>query len=111
MTQPGISKAVSSLESTLQLPLFERSGKTVSLTKEGSFLHKKWSAVLSDLQNSCREARSLNEKIGMTLKIGITNTNDANLYFWDLLQNFKKKYPEISVITESEDMKSLEYNL
>ncbi len=111
MTQPGVSKSIAALESTLCFPLFERIGKSVQLTDEGTFLYQKWNQSLCEIQSSYRDAVAIKEHSVMTIRIGVTNTTDHNRYFWPLIDKFRKIHPEISIIVESEDMKSLEYNL
>lgn len=111
MTQPGISKSISTLETILNFKLFERTPRVVSLTKEGLLLYDRWKHLLDIVQNGYHEALNANEQSHSQLNIGITNTTDSNTYFWPIAKEFINRYPHIRLNVEEDDMKALQNNL
>ena len=111
MTQPGISKSISTLENVLGFSLFKRTSRKVELTEAGLILYQKWAPLLPELQDGYHEARHMYDEMSMTLNIGVTNTTDTNKYFWPVVNQFYKEYPDMKLNIESEDMLSLENNL
>lgn len=111
MTQPGVSKSISTLEATLGFLLFERNNRRIYLTKEGQILVRKWENLLADLQNGYQEALHANAQDEMILNVGITNTTDSRKYFWPLADIFRQKYPKVTLNVESEDMRVLQNSL
>ncbi len=59
LTQPAVSMQVKQLESILELPLFERLGKTIHLTKAGRTMLRHSRAMMSQLVEIDRDVRKL----------------------------------------------------
>ncbi len=59
LTQPAVSMQVKQLESILELPLFERPGKTIHLTKAGRTMLRHSRAMMSQLVEIDRDVRKL----------------------------------------------------
>lgn len=111
MTQPGVSKSISTLETTLGFSLFERNNRRIFLTEEGQILARKWENLPTGLLNGYQEALRANAQDTLVLNIGITNTTDSRKYFWPLADSFCQKYPEVTLNIESEDMRVLQNSL
>ncbi len=69
MTQPTLSKRISSLENAIGLQLFTREKRPVELTEQGKILYQRWKNVCSQIQSSIDEAYrySDNEKNDLTV--------------------------------------------
>lgn len=111
MSQSGISKSILTMENTLGFPLFRRTSRRVSLTKEGLVLYQKWQTISAQIQSGYAAALAERNKNICKISIGITNTTDSSKYFWKPANEFQTKYPQISLSIESEDMKVLYHNL
>ncbi len=59
LTQQAVSMQVKQLESILELPLFERPGKTIHLTKAGRTMLRHSRAMMSQLVEIDRDVRKL----------------------------------------------------
>ena len=60
ISQPALSKAITNLEAELEMDLFFRNGKRISLNENGSFLFKEVERVFSevrDLERGLEERR------------------------------------------------------
>lgn len=111
MSQPGISKSILTMENILGFPLFQRTSRKVTLTREGTVLYQKWQKVPETIQSGYIEASAERNKSMCKINIGITITTDSSKYFWKIANEFQMMHPEISLSIESEDMKVLYHNL
>lgn len=73
LTQPAISKRVSALENELEIRLFDRIGRGVSLTEAGQALLPRARGILLDLEDSVRALSNLSGKVHGTLRFGTSH--------------------------------------
>lgn len=73
LTQPAISKRISSLESTLGVELFHRAGRKITLTEAGRALLPRTQLLLLELEDMRRTVGNLSGPISGTLKIGTSH--------------------------------------
>ena len=94
-TQPAISLQVRSLEKELDLKLFERLGpKNIKLTPEGKSLFTLISPILFEFSTlKERFHESIGNSVKSRLKI-VSNTATTNCLLPDVINIFKKKFPE-----------------
>ena len=60
-TQPAVSYQINSLENELNIKLFNRTNRSVSLTPAGEFLYKELSPLSESLQNVVQKAKILHD--------------------------------------------------
>lgn len=111
LTQPGISKSITTLEQILGFQLFVRTSRSVSLTEEGAFLYKQWNHILEKIDDDYKQALALYKKNNSQLKIGLANTTESQTYFWDIASLYKRDHPQTILNVEAEDMHSLQNSL
>ncbi len=95
LTPPAISMQIRDLELQVGLPLFERSGKTVSLTMTGEYLllyARRMLATLKDAEDALARFRGLQTG---RLTIGMVST--AKYFVPRLLKLFREEHPHIEV--------------
>ncbi|WP_079418036.1 LysR family transcriptional regulator [Thiomonas intermedia] len=95
LTPPAVSMQIRELESQVGLPLFERQGKSVSLTLTGEYLvvyARKVLATLKDAEDAMARLRGI--KAGR-LTIGMVST--AQYFVPRLLARFHAEYPHVEV--------------
>ena len=68
LTQPAVSKRIAGLESELDTRLFDRIGRTVTLTESGRALLPRAQRILIELEDSARAIANLSGKIHGTLR-------------------------------------------
>jgi DNA-binding transcriptional LysR family regulator len=73
LTQPAVSKRIASLEGELDTRLFDRIGRTVSLTESGRALLPRAQRILVELEDSAREIANLSGKVHGTLRFGTSH--------------------------------------
>src|SRR5215468_1103044 len=94
VSQPVISKAISDLEHTLSLRLFDRSPQGVEPTMYGRALLK-WSvAVFDDLRQGVKELEYLTDPSAGELRIGSTEPIAAG-FVATVIARLSRRYPRI----------------
>ncbi|MEG1829661.1 MAG: LysR family transcriptional regulator [Cellulosilyticaceae bacterium] len=96
MTQPAVSQSIMQLESELDVRLFTRTSKGVSLTSEGEILFEYAYAAINLIdvgEKKLLEARNL---LAGELQIGVGDTN-SRYYLLPYLEKFHSDYPHIKL--------------
>ncbi len=95
LSPPAVTIQVKEMEETIGLPLFDRSGRTVTLTVTGEYLLvyvKKILGTMREIENFVAKVRKL--ELGR-IKIGVVNT--AKYFMPMLITAFKKSHPDVEV--------------
>lgn len=95
LTPPAITMQIKELESHVGLPLFDRSGRSISLTTTGEYMLvyvRKILATLKDAEDATARLRKV--EVG-TLTIGMVST--ATYFLPALLAQFKREHPGVEV--------------
>ncbi|QYR20923.1 LysR family transcriptional regulator [Paenibacillus sp. sptzw28] len=101
VAQPAISKSIQKLEEELQLTLFDRSERTVTLTPEGRVLLRHARFILGAIEEASKEMEELRGLERGEIRIGLPSMF-GSFYFPQIIKEFKKMYPalHISVVEE-----------
>ena len=78
ITQPSLSHAISNLEEELQVPLFERHGRNVTLTKYGEIFLKYVRESLHVLDTGVRRTKEAAKVFDGNISIGYIHTQGRN---------------------------------
>ncbi len=73
LTQPAVSKRVTTLETSLGTPLFDRIGRSIQLTEAGRVLLPRARQVLQELEDSRRAIADLSGEVGGVLSVGTSH--------------------------------------
>ncbi|MGL6173404.1 MAG: LysR family transcriptional regulator [Cellulosilyticaceae bacterium] len=96
MTQPAVSQAIMQLEAELDVRVFTRTSKGVSLTSEGELLFEYTEAAINLIdvgEKKLMEARNL---LAGELQIGVGDTI-SRYYLLPYLEQFHRDYPHIKL--------------
>ncbi len=96
ITQPAVSKRISTLENHLNTRLFDRIGKTVQLTEAGRALLPSAQRILAELEESRRAIGNLNQQVDGTLKLA-TSHHIGLHRLPPVLREFTTLYPEVDL--------------
>ena len=96
VSQPAISKSMSKLEEDLNVTLFYRANKGISLTPSGEILYN-YVKKAEDLLLTCqRELTSINDIEESSLVIGVQSHIVRN-YLMNKIDDFRLKHPKIKI--------------
>ncbi len=94
LTQPAVSKRIAALESELDERLFDRIGRTVSLTEAGRALQPRARNILVEVDDSVRAISNLSGEIHGTLRFA-TSHHIGLHRLPPALKAFTSQYPEV----------------
>jgi DNA-binding transcriptional LysR family regulator len=93
-SQPAVSAHIKSLEEEMGVPLFIRTPKGMVLTREGEILRDKARSALETIEDLCREASRMKEKVVGTARIGL-HIDPQFLKIDCFLSHMRRHHPEL----------------
>lgn len=96
LTQPAVSKRIALLESQLNARLFDRIGRTISLTQAGRELRPRARHIMSEVEDSQRAIRNLSGTV--TGRLSLATSHHIGL--WRLptvLKSYSERFPEVAL--------------
>lgn len=94
MEQPPLSRQMKLLEQELDVTLFDRSGKRMTLTPAGELLRVRAEQLLGQLRETVREVQELDEGIHGVLSIGSVVSCISLLP--RPIQRYRRQYPDVT---------------
>ena len=96
ITQPSLSHAITMLEKELGVPLFEKQGRNVVLTKYGKEFYKYAKASQDILDNGVRKMNEMSGVVAGYISIGYIPTQGSS-FVPKVVKGFLEQYPEKKV--------------
>jgi DNA-binding transcriptional LysR family regulator len=96
LTQPAVSKRIATLEQELDTQLFDRIGRTVTLTEAGKALLPRAHKILEDIEDSRRQIANLSGSVKGSLRIG-TSHHIGLHRLPPYLKDFTQRYDEVEL--------------
>jgi DNA-binding transcriptional LysR family regulator len=106
LSQPAITHQIKALEELAGLPLFDRSGREITLTAAGAVLLKYAEQSRGVLEQAAVELASLRGQVSGTLRIA-ASTTIAQYILPPLLGSFLRLHPAVHVELESSNTESV----
>ncbi len=101
VSQPAISKNISTLEAEIGTPLFSRQGKYINLTKAGEIFLNFLVSYQMEFDTMLERIKSLDRgKYSGTVRIGCDMTWNAAHFYSRLARHFSIHYPDIQIEVE-----------
>lgn len=110
VSQPAVTSAIRSLEEELEIQLFDRTQKQITLTSEGQIFLRHVQKVMEGISNTLNEIDALKSLNGGTLKIGLTPLAGVSATT-SLLKEFTSQYPQIKLVFTESHSNLLEQDL
>lgn len=107
ITQPAISRQISSLEKELGVTLFDRTNKSTKLTHAGQLYYKFFIEYNNKLKNIKEEAKAINQSCHGSVKLGCLEGWDLSGFFPQVLNVFSRNYPNINLTLNCYGIKDL----
>lgn len=104
-SQAAVTVHIKNLESELQVRLFDRLGKTISLTSHGKIFYDHAIQIVNDL-NKAKDAVRQEEELSGTLHIGTIDSLCSSM-FPGILQEYHRRYPYVSISVTTDTPKVL----
>lgn len=96
VSQPAVSKSIKTLESSLNVTLFSRSSKGVTLTPEGEILFDHIKNAFNEFSLGENILEKLKNKEMGNINLGVSTTIGKS-YFLPKFQEFIKEYPNFKI--------------
>lgn len=93
ITQPALSKAIQNLETELDVPLFEKNGRNVVLTKYGDLLYEYVKRSLDEMEKGILAVRHMKELDSNTIFINALYSM-YSFFLPEQILHFRKTHPE-----------------
>lgn len=98
MTQPALSRSISSIESELGIQLFIRDKrKKIRLTAEGAEIYNHLSRIYRDYEKMIVEVEKIKKGLTGKLVVGFLEGQMLESHFKDILDSFIENYPGIEL--------------
>lgn len=110
MSQSAVSRSIRSLETEMQLELFERSSKNTVLTPAGQIMAEGLGELSDSYDQLLRKARSANKGYLSELKIGVLQEFMLDVFPY-ALNTFELQHPDIAVSLITEPLEILRRKL
>ena len=102
LTQPVLSKKIASLEEQLDLMLFIRTNRLISLTPAGEYLYHKWKSLVASIEENVQHAHVLQTGRSKSLVIACMDSFKPNAFLLPLIKRFRDEHPDINLRIESD---------
>jgi DNA-binding transcriptional LysR family regulator len=97
MTQPPLSQQIMNLEETLNVKLFHRTKRKVSLTEAGQYFYREVMKIQGDLNSVIQNAKLINSGMLGTLKVGFGPDYGT---LTKILKIYEREYPNVQIQLE-----------
>ena len=105
LTQPAVSMQIKELEAAVELPLFERKGRSVRLTMPGEYFLVYARRVLATMKEAGDAMAKLRRVQGGRVTIGMVST--AKYFLPRMLARFRDQHPAVEMRLESGNREQL----
>ncbi len=106
LTQSAVSHSIKALEKQLEVTLFERIGKNVTLTLEGQALLPFANKIITQMQRAQDGIQHLKKPGYGRLRIGAT-VSISQYLLPSILREFRESFPNYAITVVTEDTKKL----
>ncbi|NWL89356.1 LysR family transcriptional regulator [Paenibacillus sp. 79R4] len=94
ITQPALSRSIARLESELNVPLFERKGRSIVLNRYGELFLARVERIMEEYQAGRREIEQLLDPERGEVSLGFLHTLGIR-WIPDLIGKFRESYPSV----------------
>lgn len=101
VTQSSVSQSIKSLEEQMNVSLFFRNGKRISLTTSGQILFEHLSSAFNDIKRAENLINSYKSLEVGELKIGASDTICKH-YLLEIFEEFHSLYPSIKLLIDNQ---------
>ncbi len=96
LSQPALSRQIRQLENSLGVPLFERTGRGVRLTRAGEFLEVRARPLVAQLEQLASDVAARAAEVSGPLRFAVPPAFGADRIA-DLIEAYQSRYPRVRV--------------
>ncbi|MDR3364916.1 MAG: LysR family transcriptional regulator [Clostridiales Family XIII bacterium] len=111
VTQPALSRQITSIEKELNIQLFIRDGHSLKLTPAAKMLLDEFAEIFDRYEFAVERANAVQHGVTGTLTIGVLDGMRVDDIFPGLLTEFTKNYPEVELVLRYKNLNELIYGL
>ena len=100
LTQSALSRQIKAIEDALDVVLFERGHRKLTLTAAGRLFHAEVTAELRNLAAAVEALRARNRPVGLKVS---TTVSFASLWLIPRLSTFRARHPQLEVYVAADD--------
>ena len=103
VSQAAMSKMIQRLEEGIDVKLFNRNTRGITLTPEGQLFYDRILVPFESICNAVEEVRELRKGNRNVLKIGLPSTvniNEEYAHITDVITEYKNSHPEVQIDVE-----------
>lgn len=97
ITQQVVSKQIKALEKELNIPLFDRSNKQISLTEGGKILYVSWKKMLNETEEAIQNAREASKNSKIKIRLGINEIGSIIDYIMPAMVKYRNVNPNFEL--------------
>ncbi|MGV2069037.1 LysR family transcriptional regulator [Agrobacterium sp. 22-226-1] len=101
LSPSAVGKSVGRLEASLNVRLFQRTTRQVSLTEEGAMLFERYRAILADLRDTHEAVKA--DRDSPSGSLYVTLPTIGYRFLLPILPEFRKRYPRIDLELDFND--------
>lgn len=102
LTQPTLSKKIMSLEEQLDLQVFIRGKKAITLTPAGKFLYEKWKNHMDQIEEDIQYAHILQQGYSKRIVVACMDSFRPEAFLLPAVEHFRENYPDVMIRLESD---------
>jgi LysR family transcriptional activator of glutamate synthase operon len=110
LTQPALSRAIANLEANIELPLFQRAGRSIALTRFGDVFRRRVERALGEIDEGKRELDDLVSADRGMIELGFVSTLGVD-FIPNAVRRFKDRYPNVRFAFAQSNTDELETKL
>lgn len=111
VSQPLVTKYIKRLEENLNIKLFERNSKFVTLTNEGEYLYSKLLPIWNDLNNTFNKVKIIDCLSNSSIKIDALYRFNFENIILKYINTFEEKYTDIQIDFQIYSFEELNNNI
>ncbi|MBQ7446756.1 MAG: LysR family transcriptional regulator [Eubacterium sp.] len=111
VSQPTLSRQILNMEEELNLQLFIRHGRSITLTPAGRSLEEQWADVYEQYQGAVSTAQQIQKGINGDLRIGILDGTYVSDFMPLIISFFEQQHPYVEIMFENCSFEDLENKL
>lgn len=111
ISQPPLSQQILRLEREIGTPLLKRLTRGVELTEAGKAFLEDACQILTLADHAMEKAKGIARGISGQMSLGFASSVAFHPAVFQLLRDFKERYPDLELLTREENMASLMHDL